>query len=54
MPELCELKNTILPDGLIYINDFIDEIYAKEISDFIMNDAYKGKIPYLQLITQFL
>ncbi len=39
MPDLCKLDDIKLPDGLLYMDDFIDEVYAKEISDFLMNDS---------------
>jgi alkylated DNA repair protein alkB family protein 8 len=32
-----------LPDGLVYIEDFIGNDYAKEICDFIMSDASKDE-----------
>lgn len=39
---MCELTNPTLPDGLIYLENFVDETYAKEISDFIINDGNQG------------
>lgn len=42
MPDLCELAENLLPEGLKYIENFIDDEYAKEIFNYIMNDHTQG------------
>ena len=39
VPTLCQLNENSFPQGLILINNFIDESYAREISDFLHNDG---------------